>query len=202
MVQNEKSVNAATAALAAHASALGIEGDASIQLWHLMASLSEWAAVNGVSVEAELNEFNETLDKGELDLPAAEMARKEKLQSISRGHTLIKGLPSGFTAAISSVLKPGVEHFGERPPLGRYRVQLAGAEPKEDGLQIKRLKAYVEAFENGSLVTRGAINDSTFDEKRLTASKKAIAASDDSDVGECLKWWNEAIESGLLSERK
>lgn len=145
MVQNEKSVTAAAAALAAHASALGIEGDASIQMWHLMASLSEWAAVNGVSVEAELNEFNETLDKGELDLPAAEMARKEKLQSISRGHTLIKGLPLGFTAAISSVLKPGVEHFGERPSLGRYRIHLAGAEPKEDGLQIKRLNSETES---------------------------------------------------------
>ena len=114
MQRNEKSVAAANAALNAHASALGIEGDASIQLWHLIASLSEWAAVNGVSVEAELKEFNETLDKGELDSPAAEGARKTMLQSHARSQPSTTGLPSDFTALISKVLKPGVEQF-ERP---------------------------------------------------------------------------------------
>lgn len=104
---NEKYVSAAAAAIEAHANSLGIEGDASIQLWHLIASLSEWAAVNGVSIESELKEFNETLDNGELDLPASEEARKATRRNIAGGHASIKDLPLDLTALIQNVLKSG-----------------------------------------------------------------------------------------------
>ena len=113
MSQNEKSVSAANAALEAHAKALGIEGDPSIQLWHLLASLSEWAAVNGVSIDAELKDLNETLDSGELNLPAAEAARQAVQEGVASGGLRARGLPAGFTALISSVLKPGVDPFDQ-----------------------------------------------------------------------------------------
>lgn len=108
-MQNEKSVAAASAAISAHANALGIEGDPSIQLWHLIASLSEWAAVNGISVEAELREFQETLDGGELDLPAAEAARKVMLQKLRCMDVARQGLQVDVKAMASSVQTPAGE---------------------------------------------------------------------------------------------
>lgn len=48
---NRPSVNAARAAVDAHGDALGIEGDASIQMMHLLASLHEYCAVNVIDFD-------------------------------------------------------------------------------------------------------------------------------------------------------
>lgn len=80
----------------------GIEGDAAIQLWHLLASLSEWAAVNEISLERELASLNETLISDDLNLPAAEGALKASLQS--KPQSLGVNFPSEFTAQLSSIL--------------------------------------------------------------------------------------------------
>ena len=71
-VVNERSLSAAQAALDAHRNALGIEGDASIQLWHLLVSLHEYCAANKMDFDAELAEVREGLVSGELDVPAWE----------------------------------------------------------------------------------------------------------------------------------
>lgn len=76
---NELSVIAAEKALAAHAEALnGIEGNASVQVWHLLASLQEFCAVKGVDLDAELRELREGISRGELNLPASEESLKKK----------------------------------------------------------------------------------------------------------------------------
>ena len=66
-----KSVEAACAAIGAHQQSLLIDGDPSVQLWHLFASLHEWCAVCGVDFDEELKEFKETFHAGELSLPLA-----------------------------------------------------------------------------------------------------------------------------------
>lgn len=65
----------------------------------------------------------------------------------------------------------------------------------------ERLNDYVVAFEVGCLVSRGAINDGTFDGQRLSASKHALSTPNEDVVSECLRWWDDAIKSGLLVER-
>lgn len=65
----------------------------------------------------------------------------------------------------------------------------------------ERLNDYVVAFEVGRLVSRGAINDGTFDGQRLSASKHALSTPNEDVVSECLLWWDDAIKSGLLVER-
>lgn len=65
----------------------------------------------------------------------------------------------------------------------------------------ERLNDYVVAFEVGRLVSRGAINDGTFDGQRLSASKHALSTPNEDVVSECLRWWDDAIKSGLLVER-
>ena len=69
---NQQSVTAAERALAAHAEALGgIEGDASIQVWHLLASLQEYCVANAVDLDTELRQVRESLSNGDLALPAS-----------------------------------------------------------------------------------------------------------------------------------
>ncbi|WP_199227652.1 hypothetical protein [Acidovorax sp. HMWF018] len=63
---------------------------------------------------------------------------------------------------------------------------------------VTELAKYVADFERGLIASRGAINDANFDQKRLAASKDAIASGSDHDLKECLIWWTEAIASGLL----
>ena len=62
--------------------------------------------------------------------------------------------------------------------------------------QKDRLTFYVSAFEGGSLVGRGLINDRTFDEQRHKATKAALETGQ--DVSECVQWLEDAIQSGLL----
>lgn len=88
MEQNVVNVNAAAAALEAHSKAMGgVDGDPSVQLWHLLASLSEWAAVNNVNLHDELMQFNEALGSNDLNLPAAEGALKAKREADSIRHS-------------------------------------------------------------------------------------------------------------------
>lgn len=79
-VHNVPSVEAAQAALKAHETALGIEGDASIQVYHLLLSLREFCAANGVDFDKELAEVNQLLASGELAMPACDALAKKGLQ--------------------------------------------------------------------------------------------------------------------------
>lgn len=53
---NEKSMEAARVALAAHTGHLMIDGDAGIQVWHLLVSLHEYCAANDIDLEDEMVE--------------------------------------------------------------------------------------------------------------------------------------------------
>lgn len=109
MIHNQKSFSAAQAAISAHAEALGIEGDASIQLWHMLASMSEWAAVNRVSLVDELLELHDTLRNGELDLPAAENVREveaRKLASPQRQQPLLNAIPRVLVVVSGGIADP------------------------------------------------------------------------------------------------
>lgn len=64
--------------------------------------------------------------------------------------------------------------------------------------KVGQLSKYVADYECGVLASRGAINDVSFDQKRLVASKNALASGCVLGVAECLSWWTEAIASGLL----
>jgi hypothetical protein len=75
---SKSSLDAAAAALKAHEEALKIVGDPDVQLWHLLASLHEWSAVNGVDFDAELRNMQSELHAGELGLPAAEAAHRAR----------------------------------------------------------------------------------------------------------------------------
>jgi hypothetical protein len=77
---NQPSVEAAQAALKAHGTALGIEGDTSMQVYHLLLSLREFCAASGVDFDKELAEVNELLASGELTMPAYDALTKKKLQ--------------------------------------------------------------------------------------------------------------------------
>lgn len=61
---NRPSVQAAEAALKAHETALGIEGDASIQVWHLLVSLHAYCAEHGVDFDQELREVKKDIASG------------------------------------------------------------------------------------------------------------------------------------------
>lgn len=70
-VSNLVSVAAAATAVTAHSDALGIEGDEQIQLWHLVASLHEFAAAQGLNLADIINDVRGQIMKGEVRLPAA-----------------------------------------------------------------------------------------------------------------------------------
>lgn len=78
--RKQPSLEAAQAALKAHGTALGIEGDASIQVWHLLVSLKEFCAASGVDFDKELAEVNESIASGEINVPACAELAKKKLQ--------------------------------------------------------------------------------------------------------------------------
>lgn len=73
-----RSVDAGQAAIDVHQKTLMCDGDASVQLWHLLASLHEWCAVQGVDFDQELKDFKSTFAAGELNLPAAQAALQAK----------------------------------------------------------------------------------------------------------------------------
>lgn len=76
MEYNGPSVAAADAALRAHRDHLGLEGDDEVQLWHLLASLKEWAAASGVDFAMQNAAVDAELVTGMLAMPAAEKASK------------------------------------------------------------------------------------------------------------------------------
>ena len=78
---NKPSVAAAEAALSAHKAKLGVEGDDSIQLWHLLLSLKEWAAASGVDFAREEAAGDRELRSGRLCMPAAEKTLKDAVGS-------------------------------------------------------------------------------------------------------------------------
>lgn len=59
--ETNKSEQAASLAIQAHKAALGIEGDDSVQMWHLLASLLEWCRATGVDLDAELSDVRQSL---------------------------------------------------------------------------------------------------------------------------------------------
>lgn len=70
-VANLASVGAASAAILEHTNALGIEGDERTQLWHLVASLHEFAAAQGISLANVVEDVRLNIKLGEMGLPAA-----------------------------------------------------------------------------------------------------------------------------------
>lgn len=74
LVANLLSVGAAGAAIEAHSKTLGIEGGAEIQLWHLIASLNEFSAAQGISLANVVNDVRHHIQAGDLGLPAARHA--------------------------------------------------------------------------------------------------------------------------------
>jgi len=56
---NNPSVTAAERAIAAHQASLGIDGDDSIQVWHLLESLHEYCAARGIDLDEELASVKE-----------------------------------------------------------------------------------------------------------------------------------------------
>lgn len=71
---NARSLSAAGDALLAHKGTLQIEGDAVTQVYHLIASLFEWCAVEGIDFEATLSEVRGEIASGQLGLPVAQAA--------------------------------------------------------------------------------------------------------------------------------
>jgi hypothetical protein len=69
---NKPSVSAAEAAIAAHREKLGIDGQDSTQLFHLLLSIKEWAAASGVDFAKEEAAADRELLGGNLGMPAAE----------------------------------------------------------------------------------------------------------------------------------
>jgi hypothetical protein len=61
-------LGAAGKALAAHTERLGIEGDSATQLWHLVGSLSELCASQGLSLQDILTDVNEHVRRGDIIL--------------------------------------------------------------------------------------------------------------------------------------
>lgn len=79
VADNAKTIQAAEAALRAHDDALGgIEGDTACRVWHLLASLQEYCAQQGVDLDNELQEVREGILSGELSLPASEAVLRSK----------------------------------------------------------------------------------------------------------------------------
>lgn len=78
MEANHPSVLAATAAVDAHSTTLGIEGDTQIQVWHLLASLLEYCAVHRVDFEGTLADFCHQSMSGEIELHAWEASQIAK----------------------------------------------------------------------------------------------------------------------------
>lgn len=64
-----RSVNAAAKAVEAHRDALGIEGDVSTQVWHLLGSLQEFCATHSVDLDEQLADVRRQLASGEIELP-------------------------------------------------------------------------------------------------------------------------------------
>lgn len=67
---NEKAYEAAARAVDKHTDYLGIEGDREIQVWHLLASLHEFCAVNGVDLDAQIADVRKQIMTGEIQSPA------------------------------------------------------------------------------------------------------------------------------------
>jgi hypothetical protein len=74
-----RSIEAAGAALKAHESAMGVEGPAEIQLWHLLASMLEHCAVRGLDFDQTLSEVKDSVASCEIELPAYSAQLKQKL---------------------------------------------------------------------------------------------------------------------------
>lgn len=114
--------------------------------------------------------------------------RESEWISIERARDLVSG-------------RPPLEEVPVEPVLGDSAAELLGGDGKVKKTDAERLNDYVVAFEVGRLVSRGAINDGTFDGQRLSASKHALSTPNEDVVSECLRWWDDAIKSGLLVER-
>jgi hypothetical protein len=67
---------------------------------------------------------------------------------------------------------------------------------------VHELAKFVADYESGIIASRGAINDKSFDKKRIVASKAAIASGSEHEVAECLNWWKDAISTGALAPGK
>jgi hypothetical protein len=62
-------VAAASQAIKAHRHLLKIEGDSTIQVWQLLASLSEYCVANGVDFDAQVNDVKKQVASGEIESP-------------------------------------------------------------------------------------------------------------------------------------
>lgn len=76
MEANQASVDAAAAALKTHEDALNLEGDPSIQVWHLLVSLHEYCAAKGIDFNERLLDVREELASGVFSSPAWEAAHR------------------------------------------------------------------------------------------------------------------------------
>jgi len=67
---NQRSLDGAQKALAAHTEWLLLEGGPDVQLWHLLISLQEYCGANGIDFNEQLNSTREQLSDGEIVSPA------------------------------------------------------------------------------------------------------------------------------------
>jgi len=67
---NEKAYEAAARAVDKHTDHLGIEGEPSVQIWHLLASMHEYCAMNGVDLDAQLADVRQQITSGDIQSPA------------------------------------------------------------------------------------------------------------------------------------
>ena len=87
---NADTVQAAQDALDTHSDRMTVdaEGDPSLALWHMLLALDEWAAVQGVSLDAELQNMRQSLATDELKAPAAKarlLSGQEHIHQRQRG---------------------------------------------------------------------------------------------------------------------
>lgn len=93
---NLRSLMGAEAAISAHTTSLGIEGDSSVQIWHLVASLAEFAVTQGTSLQEVLTDVNAHILRGELGLPAAQRQLRQ-VESVKSSAGLPAHLKERFT---------------------------------------------------------------------------------------------------------
>lgn len=67
---NREAFAAAGVALVAHKNQLGIEGDASAQLWHLLLSLHEYCGATGLPLDTLIMDVRAAVAAGEVSSPA------------------------------------------------------------------------------------------------------------------------------------
>lgn len=66
---NQASCEAAAKAVQTHTDKLGIEGDPETQVWHLLVSLHEYCAVNGIDLDAQFADVRQQIVSGQVQSP-------------------------------------------------------------------------------------------------------------------------------------